>query len=123
MAMNYLLDTNILIDIHAGRIAFGPSVGHYTYSVISEIELLSWPAIKPVQEQELRYLLGHLQRVEVDAVVRETAIRLRRQYRLKLPDAIIAASAVVNNAVLLTNDQQLLALPVVRSQAVELTHD
>lgn len=119
--MKYLLDTNILIDIHAGRIAPGALAGHYAYSVISEIELLSWPAIKPMQDQELRYLLGHLHRVEVDAAVRETAILLRRQYRLKLPDAIIAASAQAHDATLLTNDQQLLALPVIRSQPVELT--
>ncbi len=39
--MNFLLDTNILIDIHAGRIALVALPGHYAYSVISEIELLS----------------------------------------------------------------------------------
>lgn len=121
--MNYLLDTNVLIDIHAGRIALGASVGRYAYSVISEIELLSWPAIKPVQDQELRYLLGHLHRVEVDAAVREAAILLLRQYRLKLPDAIIAASAQVHDATLLTNDQRLLATPGVRGQSLELRHE
>lgn len=116
--MNYLIDTNILIDIHAGRMSLDAKEGHYAYSIISEIELLSWTAIKPLQEQELRYLLSHLHRVELDALVREAAIRLRRQHRLKLPDAVIAASAIVHDAVLLTNDQQLLTIPSLRSQAV-----
>ncbi|NJO18316.1 MAG: PIN domain-containing protein [Thioploca sp.] len=38
-------------------------------------------------------------------------ITLRRQYRLKLPDAIIAASAIITDALLLTNDSQLHKIP------------
>lgn len=40
--------------------------------------------------------------------------------RLKMPDAIVAASAQVFNATLLTNDQQLLTVPGVPSQSIEL---
>lgn len=65
-------------------------------------------------------LLATMQRIEVDAIVRETAIRLRREHRLKLPDAIIAASALVLDATLLTNDQRLASLPALRSQALAL---
>ncbi|MGA1600242.1 MAG: PIN domain-containing protein [bacterium] len=43
--------------------------------------------------------------------VRTRAIQLRREYRLKLPDAIIVASAMVENAALVTHDQQLAHLP------------
>jgi predicted nucleic acid-binding protein len=52
--------------------------------------------------------------------VREAAIRLRRERRLKVPDALIAASALALDAILLTNDQQLLSLPGVRVQALQL---
>lgn len=109
--MKYLLDTNALIYLQGGKLADGLPVGTYAYSVISEIELI-W-----------RGLLASLHRVEVDAPVRETAIRLRRERRLKLPDAVIAASALVVDAVLLTNDRQLLSLPGLRSQSLELKHD
>jgi predicted nucleic acid-binding protein len=68
-------------------------------------------------------LLATLLRVEVDALVRETAIQLRRERRLKLPDAIIVASALALDAALLTNDRQLLALADVRSQALILKSD
>jgi len=47
-------------------------------------------------------------------------VRLRCQHRLRLPDAIIAASALALDATLLTNDQRLLALPGVRGQSIEL---
>ena len=118
--MKYLLDTNALIYLQKSKIANGLPVGWYAYSVISEIELLSWPQMQPEHERVWRGLLAPLYRVELDAAVREMAIRLRRERRLKLPDAVIAASALVLDATLLTNDQQLLALPGLRCQPIEL---
>jgi predicted nucleic acid-binding protein len=47
-------------------------------------------------------------------------IALRRQHRLKLPDALIAATALDTGATLLSNDQQLLVVPSLMVQAVEL---
>lgn len=43
--------------------------------------------------------------------VKEAAIRLRRRHGIKLPDAVIAATARVLRAELLTNDLRLLRLP------------
>ena len=90
--MKYLLDTNALIYLQGGKLANELPVGTYAYSVISEIKLLSWQEIQPEHELVWRGLLASLHRVEIDAPVRETAIRLRRERRLKLPDALIAAS-------------------------------
>lgn len=118
--MKYLLDTNILIYLQGDKLASGLPLGLYAYSVISEIELLSWPQMQPEHDIVWRGLLASLHRVELDASVRETAIRLRRQRRVKLPDALVAASAIACDAVLLTNDQQLLTLPGLRSQQVGL---
>jgi len=39
----------------------------------------------------------------------ETTIDLRQKNGLKLPDAVIIASAIANNAFLLTADKQLLS--------------
>lgn len=118
--MKYLLDTNALIYLQGGKLAKSLPIGSYAYSVISEIELLSWPQMQPEHELVWRGLLASLQRVELDAAVRETAIRLRRERRLKLPDALIAASALTLDATLLSNDLQLLALPGVRCQQLAL---
>jgi predicted nucleic acid-binding protein len=118
--MKFPLDTNALIYLQGGKLAHGLPVGSYAYSVISEIELLSWPQIQNEQELVWRGLLSVLHRVELDSTVREAAIRLRRERRLKVPDALIAASALALDAILLTNDQQLLSLPGVRVQALQL---
>jgi predicted nucleic acid-binding protein len=123
VAVKYLLDTNILIYLQGDKLASGLPLGLYAYSVISEIEVLSWPQMQPEHEIVWRGLLAALHRVELDATVRETAIRLRRQRRVKLPDALVAASAIACDATLLTNDQQLLTLPGLRSQLIDLRNE
>ncbi len=45
--MNYLRDTNILTCLHHGRLLESLPKGGYACSVISEIEILSWPGIAP----------------------------------------------------------------------------
>ena len=98
---HYLLD---------GRLAKPLPAGQYSFSVISEIELLSFPDLTTVDEQKIGELLALLDRVELTQAVRLEAIKLRKQTRLKLPDAIIAATALCTGIELLTMDQYLLAV-------------
>ena len=54
--------------------------------------------------------LGRTERPLIDRIV-----SLRAQYRLKLPDAIIAATAVERDATLITDDRRLRKLSAIRS--------
>ncbi len=105
MNRRYLLDTNAVIYLMSGRLAFPLPDGRYSSSIITEIELLSFSGISTEEEKKIRDLLLLLDRVYLTDTVRDEAIRLRRKNRLKLPDAIIAASALIHDAVLLANDQ------------------
>lgn len=118
--MRYVADTNALIYLLEDQLAQPFPAGQYAYSVITEIELLSWPNIQPEATRQCRELLATMRRIEIDASIRETTIALRREYRVKLPDALIAACALHFDAVLLTNDQRLLLLPGIRCQSLEL---
>ena len=118
----YLLDTNAIIYLISGRLAASLPSGQYSFSVISEIELLSYPALSTEDEQKISELLTLLDRVELTQVVRLEAIKLRKQKRLKLPDAIIAASAINRDATLFTNDQALHAISGLTVQSLKLTH-
>ena len=53
-------------------------------------------------------------------LLKQETIKLRRQYRFKLPDAIIVATARHLNAELLTNDIKLLKAPDVSVRALQL---
>ena len=71
------------------------------------MELLSYPTISQVEESRIRQLLAQVIVIGVDEDVKNATILLRKKYRLKLPDALICATALSVNAVLLSNDTQL----------------
>ena len=86
---------------------FGIHFSWYFLSIITEIELLSFTSLSQAQAQALRDLLADVTVVNIDEDVKNAAIRLRREHRLRLPDAIIAATALSLDAELLTNDARL----------------
>lgn len=105
--MNYVLDTNIVIYAQNGVHAEPLPHGKYFVSIITEIELLSFPGLLAEHERVVRDLLGDMTVVGIDARVKQRAIELRRVHRLRIPDALIAATALAVDAQLLTNDTTL----------------
>ena len=79
--------------------------GKYSASIITEIELLSFSGLTQEDEQKIQNLLLAIDRIYLTDSVRDETIRLRRKTKLKLPDAIIVASALIHDAILLTNDK------------------
>ncbi len=118
--MRYLLDTNAVRYLLADRWAERAPEGEYHVSVTTELELLSYHRLSPEAEQELERFIVQSAVVDLLERVKSATIRLRRQHRLKLPDSIISATALVLNAVLLTADEKLLKLSEIRTRAVRL---
>jgi len=108
----FFLDSNIIIatlnrelDLLAFLDNF-PDCEAYINLVV-EIELLSKAGMSKQEEAEVRLLLDSFKWAEIDKTVRETAIEIRRSKGLRLPDALIAASAITLNATVLSNDPHL----------------
>lgn len=120
MIARYLLDTNAIIYLVNGRLAFPLPEGQYSISIITEIELLSFSGLSEPEEQRIRDLLLVLDRVQLSDSVRDQTIQLRRKNRLKLPDAIIAASAMTQQAILLTNDQSFASIDGLNCEPLQL---
>ena len=108
-----LLDTNVILGLFKGQ----PSVtalletaeADVLYaSVITRMELLSFPGITPEEEKHIRdFLDEEVSIIPLNTEVEDTAIRLRRATRHKIPDAVVAASAIASKAVLVTYDREL----------------
>jgi predicted nucleic acid-binding protein len=80
-------------------------------SVITRMELLAWDGLTSNDEKQARNFLDLLVKIiPLSYPIENEAILLRRKARLKLPDAIVAATAVVSDAVLVTNDKAVAAL-------------
>jgi len=73
-------------------------------SVITEIELLCW---KNASETELEVMHDFINRVTIfnleDAIKYKT-VEIRKVHKIKLPDAIIAATALIYNLILITRN-------------------
>lgn len=112
--IDHLLDSNIVIGLLKGDPAVvalalqsGLTLSRAGVSQITRMELLGFPAITPAEEQATRALLNLCQVIGISDEIEAQAIRLRRSGGLKLPDAIIAATALVTGGRLLTLDQRL----------------
>ena len=116
----FVLDTNIILYFLGGRLADHFPAGAYAISVISELELLAYPGLVASEEQRIRDFLADVPITDLTPSVKLHAVNLRKRFGLKLPDAIVAATALALNAVLLTNDQRLLALSDVPTQALRV---
>jgi len=107
-----LLDTNIIQYLLNGDDELAELLQGTTVfvSVISKIELLSRKDIDERGEKIILDLLGHAKLMELTSVIQERTIRLRRKHRIKLPDAVIAATASFLNARLVTADKRFARL-------------
>ena len=112
--IEFLLDTNVVIGLLKGSapaVALardaGLVLGSAGVSQITRMELLGFPALAEQEEQAARAFLSRCQVLGISDDVEAYAIRLRRAGLLKLPDAIVAATALVNGARLLTLDQRV----------------
>ena len=83
------------------------AVGKFYLSVISEIEMLSFSAIRQEEKSRICEFLSQVTIVGLSEEVKKSTIEIRQKYRLKLPDAIVCATAIVLDSNLLSNDFQL----------------
>ena len=120
MKLDYVVDTNILILFYAQKLKAPLPSARIGVSIITEIELLSYPQLSKADEKELEASLNLFVRIPLSQSVKEHTIRIRRTSGIKLPDAIICATAMAHDSVLLTNDKQLLNHSEVRSQNLSL---
>jgi hypothetical protein len=105
MSGKYLLDTNAIIYAIDRKLKL--PANFYAVSVVTEMELLSWPSLAAEDEAKLKSVLTKLAVIQLDQSIQETAIRIRRTTALKLPDSIISATAINGGYVLVTDDEKL----------------
>lgn len=112
MGEEYLIDTNIITKFLRGLLSESLMTlmkriieVDVNLSVITQIELGVYRLADELEQKSIDLFMTYSTVLPIlDQAVRQT-IRIRRQYKTKLPDAIIASTAMVNNYTLLsTND-------------------
>jgi predicted nucleic acid-binding protein len=112
--LSYLLDTNIIIGLLKGNqesIAqlVGVALPSCAYSAVTRMELLSFPHLTESESTLIGQLLMPMTYLAISPVVEDVTIEFRQRHQVKLPDAIIAATAKVHGLQLVTLDKKLAA--------------
>ena len=109
--MNFLYDTNIFIYYLAGDETVSElfsdiflNNNYVVTSPIVRIELLSFSGLSDEEVNVIEDLLSQFNSVPISRKIENQTIALKRKYKIKLPDAVIAATALCQRAVLLTRN-------------------
>lgn len=107
----FTLDTNVLIYYAAGE---KPAVDFLLsnleqgstlfLSTITAVEFFSFPALSERERSAFEYLLPQLRLIPPDFTIALAAAELRRRYRIKLGDSVIAATALTTHSTLVTRN-------------------
>ena len=104
--MSAFFDTNIVIDMLAG---FPPALSEAALHAEVGISRITWMEVligapDAATQANWESFLRQFEMVEIGEVVCREAVQIRQQHRLKLPDALILASARAYGADLVTRN-------------------
>lgn len=107
----YTLDTNVILyylkddpdTVSFLRKIFSQNVSLYV-SAITELELFAFSNLSATEEALIEKLLTTVAVISVDSHIARLAALIRRQWRLKVPDSVIAATAMFTGSTLLTRN-------------------
>jgi len=108
----HTLDTNAIIYFLKGdknavfvlEKILKENCGPIYVSSITELELLSYPNISGQEENDLEEILATLVAVPLDSRLARIAAWLKRRYRIKIADSVIAATAMFTKTALVTRN-------------------
>lgn len=72
------------------------------------MELLSFKNLNKQDEKNIQELLSMFTVINLEDIIKNKAIELRKKYNFKLPDSIIVASAIYLNCSFVSADKKLL---------------
>ena len=107
----YLIDNNAISSYFSGTLSENamqlmadvidqiPNI-----SVITEIEALSWINVDKNKERIVQEFINDSHVISLTPAVVKQCVNIRRSQKIKTPDAIIAATAIVHNLTLITSE-------------------
>ncbi|OGH96684.1 MAG: hypothetical protein A2039_01660 [Candidatus Melainabacteria bacterium GWA2_34_9] len=113
MGKKYLIDTNILIYVSRNTIPessnnFIKEVFNESFkiSVITEIEYLGWNKLSSEDIDTATKFIDTSEIFPLSLEIKNLAIKLKQKYNIKLADAVIAATAIQQEFILVSRNQK-----------------
>ena len=109
MGQKYIIDTNSLIDAQSKKLpenglAFLANVinDYFAVSFVTNIKFLGYKNVTQANKGFIDLAIV----IEINRDIIDTCIEIRKSYKIKLPDAIIASTALVQNFTIITNNEK-----------------
>ncbi len=105
----FLLDTNTVMYLLNGDSTVSYLIDKKSIAInfIAEIELLGWPYITPDETITIKEFISTCYYYDYSQAIKNRSIELRRDYKLKLGDALIVATALEFDLALISADKAL----------------
>jgi predicted nucleic acid-binding protein len=109
--MEYLLDTNVIINFLEASLPENAMSemkiivdNRPQISVITKMETLGFNFLSAFEQESMETFINYSEIQNLNNEIVNKTIELRKQKKISLPDAIIAATAIVNNLILITRN-------------------
>jgi len=103
--IDFLADTNFLIFTSQGNPIVEPFLDYNIgISYISEMELLGVFSISKIQKSNMQNIIDECFIIDMNSEIKKKSIQIKQKYKIKLPDAIIAATSIQYNIPFITAD-------------------
>src|SRR3989339_1932065 len=113
MDEKFIIDTNIIIYYLDDKIPKGELkklenifIISFNISTITKIELLGWNKIDSKTKKKINEFFENANVHYVNSIIEHNTIELKQKYKIAIPDAVLAATALVNNFTLVTRNEK-----------------
>jgi predicted nucleic acid-binding protein len=105
----FFLDTNIILYLLHGDETIAELLDgkQFFVSFISQLELLGYPGLHEDEKVKIKQFLDECTIIDINEGIKQQVMEIRSSLRIKLPDAIIAASAIFYDLPLISADKDL----------------
>ncbi len=127
MGLRVLLDTNAIIALLKGNkniLNKIEGIENIAISVISHIEFLSFSNLSEIYKLLFTKFKEQIEVIDIkthNIELINSIILIRKTYKLKLPDATIAASAITSDSLLITADKDFTKISELKSFILDIT--
>lgn len=119
-----ILDSNTIIYLSNGLVKADEVFekdDKYAISIITYMEVLGYEFKSKLEEKFINDMFRYFEIIYIDKLIANETINLRKQHKIKLPDAIICASCIAKKATLITADVKLKKIKKLKVNILDLS--
>lgn len=120
MDITAVLDTNIVLYLLGGRLSAPLPGGVYAISVITEMEVLSYPSLSETEQLSVSEFFARVITVDLTPEVRSAAIRLRREHPPPAARCDHRRDGDLGEHGVAHHDARLIGVPGLKSRSLQL---